>query len=114
MDTRLPLKPDIFEILLAVSDAPRHGYAILKRLEDRGIRLPASLLYRKLKRLMDDGLVREWNGRAPDESSDSRRRYYRLTPAGQALTRAEAERIVELAESGRVRALAQRTRGGHV
>ena len=114
MDARLPLKPDVFEILLALSDAPRHGYAILKMLEERGIRLPESLLYRKLKRLMDDGLVREWSGRTPDESSDSRRRYYRLTPSGYALTRSEAERIVELAQSGHVRALAQRARGGNV
>ncbi len=108
-----PLKPDVFEILLALSAAPLHGYAILKVLEGRGVRLPASLLYRKLRRLMDDGLVKEWTGRSPDARTDSRRRYYRLTPAGQAVTRAEAERIVELAQSGHVRALAQRARGGH-
>ena len=32
----LPLKPDVFEILLALADGDRHGYAILKTLEATG------------------------------------------------------------------------------
>lgn len=113
LDRFLPLKPDVFEILLALERSHRHGYGILKVLEARGIRLPASLLYRKLRRLMDDDLVRESAARPQAESSDTRRRYYRLTPTGETVLRAEAERIVGLARSGRVRALAQRARDGH-
>jgi DNA-binding PadR family transcriptional regulator len=59
VDRFLPLKPDVFEILLALSEGPAHGYAILKRLDERGVRVAASLLYRKLRRLMEETLVAE-------------------------------------------------------
>lgn len=109
----LPLKPDVFEILLALKSGHRHGYGILKILEARDIRLPASLLYRKLRRLMDDGWVVESAARTQAEAGDPRRRYYQITPAGQAVLRAEAARIVQLARSGRVRKLAQAAKTDH-
>jgi DNA-binding PadR family transcriptional regulator len=107
VDQFLPLKPDVFEILLALKAAPRHGYGILKILESREIALPASLLYRKLRRLMDDGWVAESRAKSQAGNSDPRRRYYQLTPKGESVLRAEAARIVELARSGHVRRLAQ-------
>lgn len=109
----LPLKPDVFEILLALKSGPRHGYGILKVIEAREIKLPASLLYRKLRRLMDDGWVAESKAKADDGGNDPRRRYYQLTPAGEAVLRAEAARIVELARSGHVRKLAQDAKTDH-
>lgn len=112
-DEFLPLKPDIFETLLALSGGELHGYAVLKQLEARGIRVAASLLYRKLRRLMEEGLV-EVSARRPErERDDARRRYYRLTRLGEAVVRAESSRIVSLASSGRVRALARESRGRH-
>jgi DNA-binding PadR family transcriptional regulator len=106
IERSLPLKPDVFEILLALKSGARHGYGILKVLDARGIKLPASLLYRKLRRLMDDGWVVESDPK-PDETTDPRRRYYRLTSTGDAILRAEAARIVALAQSGHVRKLAK-------
>jgi DNA-binding PadR family transcriptional regulator len=103
----LPLKPDVFEILLALKGGHRHGYGILKILESRGVALSASLLYRKLRRLMDDGWVAGSAARTPAEADDPRRRYYQITAAGQTVLRAEAARIVALARSGHVRKLAQ-------
>jgi DNA-binding PadR family transcriptional regulator len=111
VDRLLPLKPDVFEILLALKGGPRHGYGLLKLLEAREIKLPASLLYRKLRRLMDDGWVAESDAK-PDET-DARRRYYRLTSTGETLLRAEAARIVELARSGHVRKLARDAKTDH-
>ena len=105
-DRSSPLKPDVFEILLALKGGARHGYGILKVLEAREIKLPASLLYRKLRRLMDDGWVTEMDP-TPEEATDPRRRYYRLTAAGELVLRAEAARIVDLARSGQVRKLAE-------
>lgn len=102
----LPLKPDEFAILLALADGELHGYAILKVLERQEVRLAASLLYRKLKRMLEDGLVEESGDRRVPGDDDVRRRYYRLTGLGRAVTRAEASRIVELARSRRVRRLA--------
>ena len=100
----LPLKPDTFEILLALAQGDLHGYAMLKELEARGIHIAASLLYRKLKRLMEDDLVAEVRSRVAQD--DPRRRYYRLTAPGRAVLQAEAARIVELARNRDVRRLA--------
>jgi DNA-binding PadR family transcriptional regulator len=105
----LPLKPDEFEVLLSLETEARHGYAILKLIEARGVPLAASLLYRKLKRLMESGLVVEASKRGRGE--DSRRRYYRLTALGDAVVRAEAIRIVALSRSMRVRKLARAAEG---
>ena len=103
----LPLKPDVFEVLLALSRGELHGYAILKELEDRGVPVAASLLYRKLRRLMEADLVAEVTRRAVRPADDQRRRYYRLTPMGRGVVRAEAARIVDLARESRIRRLAE-------
>jgi DNA-binding PadR family transcriptional regulator len=102
----LPLKPEVFEVLLALSEGELHGYAILKWLDARDVHVAPSLLYRKLRRLMDDDLVAEAARRAAPPGADPRRRYYRLTPAGRAVLQAEAMRIVELARNRQVRQLA--------
>jgi len=101
----LPLSPDVFEILVALAEGELHGYGILKVLEARDVRIAASLLYRKLRRLMDDDFVVEAASRRRT-GDDVRRRYYRLTPLGLAVVRAEAARIVELARSREIRRLA--------
>jgi DNA-binding PadR family transcriptional regulator len=101
-----PLKPDVFEILIALAEGELHGYGLLKVLESRDIRIAASLLYRKLRRLMEEELVSE-SPRTPVAGDDPRRRYYRLTPLGLAVVRAEAARIVELAGTRHIRQLAE-------
>jgi DNA-binding PadR family transcriptional regulator len=106
----LPLNPDVFEVLAALSARDLHGYAILKEIEARGIDMAASLLYRKLRRLLEDGLVSEAEVEEARPGEDQRRRYYRLTPRGRAVLEAEARRIVELAESARVRSMATKGR----
>ena len=76
----LPLKADFFHILLALSEEDLHGYGIMKAVEQNTggeIRLEPSPLYRRLKRLLEDGIVDE-SGEGPFASSgDPRRRYYR-------------------------------------
>ena len=102
----LPLKPDVFEILVALAEEPLHGYGLLKVLEGRGVTVAPSLLYRKLRRLMDDELVGEVHSRRR-AGDDPRRRYYRLTSLGLGVARAEAARIVELARTREIRRLAE-------
>jgi DNA-binding PadR family transcriptional regulator len=103
----LPLKPDVFEILLALESGAMHGYGILKSIESRGIGMAASLLYRKLRRLMEDGLVEESARRAEESGDDARRRYFRLSSLGEAVMTAEARRIMTLSRSRRIRRLAE-------
>ena len=53
----LPLTPVSFEILLALSDEARHGYAIMRAVEERtrgATSLHAGSLYRALARLVRD------------------------------------------------------------
>src|SRR5262245_15154726 len=90
-DASLPLTPISFEILLALLDGDKHGYSILQTVEDR---LPGTLpmrtgtIYRALARLLDEGLIEK--SRTGGSSDDERRRYYRITPLGRKIARAEA------------------------
>jgi DNA-binding PadR family transcriptional regulator len=105
----LPLKPDLFHILLVLAEEERHGYGIMKAVEEttRGeIRLEPSPLYRRLKRFLEAGIVEEGTGGPSAALGDNRRRYYRLTPFGREVAAAEAARVVELAGNSRVRKLA--------
>ena len=67
-------------ILLSLADQPRHGYAILKEVEQLtsgAVRLSTGTLYGIIKRLLADGLIRE---AALSPKDDERRRSYELTP----------------------------------
>jgi DNA-binding PadR family transcriptional regulator len=98
-----PLKPQYFQILLALSGGELHGYAIQRAVleqTDDGIRLWPATLYRSLSKLEDRGLIRRVD--APDdEPEDERRQYYALTPAGSERLRSEGERLARWAEAAR-------------
>lgn len=90
----LPLTPVAFEILLALSGGERHGYAIMRAVQDRtgGPAMHAGTLYRALARLVETELIEEIEGEQ-DPSGDERRRYYRLTRLGREVATAEARRL---------------------
>ena len=105
----LPLTPAVFHILLALSDSERHGYGISKEVAARtrgAVRLGPGTLYGTLTRLLAVDLVNET---APPDSraagADHRRRYYRLTPLGRAVARAEARRLADLVSIARAKAM---------
>lgn len=90
-----PLTPIAFDILLALLDGAAHGYAIMRSVEERSggaTSLHAGTLYRALSRMVDGGLIEELD-EAPDEDSDERRRYYRVTGEGRRAAAAEARRL---------------------
>ena len=92
-------------ILLALGDGPAHGYAIGKDIETRtdGRLDPTTgSLYQALKRLTDDGFVR-LVPRPANEVSDTRRKYFALTPAGRAAARDEIRRLESIVAVGRQR-----------
>lgn len=94
----LPLTPLSFNILLALGDADRHGYGILKELERKmsGTSVPATgTLYLAIQRLEADGLIADSERKPEPGHDDARRRYYRLTPEGRLVAAAEARRLVE-------------------
>ncbi len=116
-DDILPLKPEILHILLWLSTRERHGYAILKDVEeatDGAIRLRPSPLYRRLRRLLELGLIQEAEERPDGDADDERRRYYRITEEGREILAAEARRVTRLAADERIRRLARAgVRGDH-
>jgi len=86
------LTPAMFQILLALADRPRHGYAIMQEIDRRSggdFVLGPGTLYRSIQRLARAGLIREVEG----EPEESRRRAYLLTPAGRRAASAEAHRL---------------------
>lgn len=97
----LPLHPDSFRILVILGEGERHGYAIVKELERDAARpgelLPANL-YRRIRKLRDEGLIEESEGRVDPEVDDKRRKYFRVTRLGEAVARAEAVRLKSLVE----------------
>jgi len=80
-------------ILAALARAECHGYGIARdaeALSDGRVRLTAGTLYGALNRLADDGLVEP----AGDQRVQGRRRrYYRLTAAGETAFATEVERL---------------------
>lgn len=107
----LPLQPATFHILVALAEGDLHGYAIIQDVAARtagAIRLSPGTLYRSIQRMLDDGLIVETVERPSPEDDDERRRYYRLTPFGIAVAKAEAGRLEGLVRMARRRGLAPR------
>jgi DNA-binding PadR family transcriptional regulator len=108
-ESLLPLPPATFHILLALADEDRHGYAMIQDVAARTggtLKLSAGTLYRSIQRMLEQGLIVETRERPAPELDDERRRYYRLTPFGSAVARAEARRLSQLLHTARSRGLA--------
>ena len=107
-ETWLPLTPAMFHILLALADKERHGYDIMREVDERSegkMRLGPGTLYGSIKRMLTDGLIDESGERPDPEMDDERRRYYRLTDLGHRVAVAEAERLEKLVKSARSKKL---------
>jgi DNA-binding PadR family transcriptional regulator len=105
LEALLPLSPSAFYILLALAAEERHGYSISKEVEEAtngSVRLGPGTLYRTIKQMVLDGWIVEVDR---VDSEDPRRRYYRLTPWGRRIARAEAQRLEDAVRTARSRRL---------
>ncbi len=110
VEALLPLPPATFHILLALSAEEKHGYAIIQDVEARtggDLRLSAGTLYRSIARMVEQGLISEVAKRRT-QADDERRRYYRVTPFGTAVARAEMRRLTQLVRLARASGLTPR------
>jgi len=95
----LPLPTAQFFVLFALAEGEKHGYRIMQDI--RGLSSgtfsagPATL-YTTIKKLSDQGLIRETSG-----STEDRRRTYVLTPFGKRLLGAEFQRQQQLLDLAR-------------
>ncbi|MGD8330211.1 MAG: helix-turn-helix transcriptional regulator [Acidobacteriota bacterium] len=97
----LPLRPDVFTILLVLLDGDCHGYGMIKAAEERQGRkgqLQPGALYRLLKQMLEEDMIGEVPADQAPADGDERRRYYRITDFGRAVAAAEARRMAELVE----------------
>jgi DNA-binding PadR family transcriptional regulator len=103
-DSSLPLSSAALHILLALAGEDLHGYGIMQEIErqSEGIyKVGPGTLYDNLEKLIQGGWVQELGPRRGDD--DPRRRYYRLTDAGQNILRAETARLAQVVREARSR-----------
>jgi len=106
--TLLPLPVSEFQILLALADEERHGYAIRREVAERtdgDVQLGPGTLYGSIKRMVNSGLITESDERPDPALDDERRRYYRITPLGRKVAVAEARRMEQLVRIARAKRL---------
>ena len=102
----LPLKPLVLDVLLELADSKKHGWALIRDLQQRdgGERILPTNFYRTLRALRDDGLIEEAKG-DPTEDRAERRQYFSLTTLGVKVARAEVKRLEALVIDPRARRL---------
>ena len=89
----------VYYILLSLME-PMHGYGIMQnveRLSGGRLKLAAGTLYGAISTMLEKGWITALNG----GGSDSRKKEYVITDAGQEVLRAEYRRLCELVENGR-------------
>lgn len=101
-----PLSEATFLILISLGSGPKHGYAIMKEVEElsqRRVLLSTGTLYGAIKRLLADGWIRRLD-LAEDGNDGRERKSYALTPRGRKVLRAETARLRELVKIATQRA----------
>src|SRR5215467_10541177 len=104
----LPLSPAVFYILFALGEGEKHGYAIMKEVEDVSggkFTMGPGTLYSTIQRLLELGLIEET---ATSSDSERRRRFYRLSHRGRQVFEAELNRMETLVRSAQRRKLVPR------
>ena len=102
------MKPHWFQILLALADRELHGLGIMKDVleqTDGQMRLWPAMLYGAIKRMSEEGLIREVEGPGGPGAESDRRRFYGITKKGRRALAAEVARLekyVRVAESKNV------------
>ena len=112
----LPLKPFVFDVLIVLVDGEQHGWGLLRRLEAR-LEAPVlpGQLYRQLEAMVRERLIEESEaGSGASSRRDARtggaepKRFFRLTPFGRSVVRAEARRLGGLVDELRAKRLLPR------
>jgi DNA-binding PadR family transcriptional regulator len=113
LDDHLPLKPLVFQVLLALADGDRHGWSLVREVQQRGAfgKIMPGNFYRTLRAMLADGLIAETDTPARERDADERRRYFKLTAIGKQVAGAEAHRLEEAVIEARAKRLLARTRG---
>ena len=101
-----PLSNVAVDVLLSLTDNPKHGYAIKREIENRiggTFILGSGSLYQAIQRLERRGFIGEVSNQSP---SDGRRgRVYGITSAGREALKAECHRMDRVLRFARANAV---------
>jgi DNA-binding PadR family transcriptional regulator len=111
----LPLKPLVFDVLLALEAGARHGWSLVRDIQEQSgsAILPANF-YRTLRTMLADRLIEETDPprheqaaarRGEAAATFERRRYFALTPLGREAARLEARRLQSVVNDARTQRL---------
>ncbi len=107
IENSLPLKPQWFHILLALSEEARHGSGIVRSVLDQTdgkLRLWPATLYGSLEELAALGWIEELTGTSERPQGESeKKRFFRITAVGTRVLAAEADRLQSLAQTAMAR-----------
>ncbi len=104
----LPLTEPVMLIMMSLAGQPRHGYSILKDVEemsDGRVLLSTGTLYGALRRLLDEG----WIERFEEEERSRGRQAYRLTSGGRRNLQTEVTRMKHLTRLASLRVARKET-----
>lgn len=91
-DGTVRVTPVVLHVLLSLAGQDAHAYGIMKTVEERTAGRvsvgPGSLHY-TLTRLQEAALIEESDEAPPGEPHHARRRYFRITPQGRRVLKAE-------------------------
>ncbi len=93
------LTPAMVHILIALLEGERHGYAIMRAIDEitaGEMRIGPGTLYTSIRKLLDAGLIGESGERPDSMDDDERRRYYRLSAEGRRAASQEIDRLSRL------------------
>jgi DNA-binding PadR family transcriptional regulator len=105
LQSNLPLTEATYFILLSLSPAPKHGYGIMKDVQDLSdgrVNFSTGTLYGAIKRLLEQ----EWIHRVEETISDNNgqlRKAYALTELGRRILQAEVDRLNTLVNVAQLR-----------
>jgi len=102
--SHLPFREPTFFIMVSLSPGPKHGYAILKKVESLSegrVKLSTGTLYGAIKRLLGQGWIRRVDDPIPN-GAGRERKSYDLTELGRRVLNAEIARLQKLVSVARI------------
>jgi len=97
-----PLSEAVLMILLSLAAEPRHGYALIKDIENLSqgrVRLSTGTLYGAIRRLVETGLIEPFD----QEDTSRDKQAYKLTGEGNKQLQAELDRMKQLTQRATAR-----------
>jgi DNA-binding PadR family transcriptional regulator len=97
-----PISEAVLLVLFSLAEKPRHGYALLRNIEDLSegrVRLSTGTLYGALRRLLEDG----WIERFAQKDTSREKQAYKLTAVGRRQLQWELERMRQLTRAAATR-----------